>query len=285
MDWRARAPGRLNTPIQLSCGARLRMVEHLLSALSAFGVDNAEIEVEGRELPVGDGSARLWTDGLAAAGLAPQSEPRRVLRILRPVQTRLTAGFVRFEPADFFSLDVTCPGRPGEPAQAWRGVPDRDTYLREIAPSRSTSDFIKVLTELAIRDSRLRPWLMWLDRRRMAATSREGFNRPHEDLVSGIAPEIMARLAVDRPEHVLSRGARPSRMAILVGPWTIGGARFRDERVRHHVLDLIGDLALAGAPILGRVVAHVPTHNLNFAALATLMATPDAWTWSVPDVA
>ncbi len=56
-----------------------------------------------------------------------------------------------------------------------------------------------------------------------------------------------------------------------------GGLRYADEFVRHKVLDAMGDLAVAGAPIIGRYVAHRPGHELNNAALTALLDATDAW--------
>jgi UDP-3-O-[3-hydroxymyristoyl] N-acetylglucosamine deacetylase len=63
------------------------------------------------------------------------------------------------------------------------------------------------------------------------------------------------------------------------------GLRFEDEFVRHKVLDAIGDLALAGAPILGRYVADQPGHALNGALVKALIESPHAWRWSQPEPA
>jgi len=57
------------------------------------------------------------------------------------------------------------------------------------------------------------------------------------------------------------------------------GARYADEFVRHKVLDAIGDLALAGAPILGTYHSVRGGHKLNYAVLSALMADTSAWTW------
>jgi UDP-3-O-[3-hydroxymyristoyl] N-acetylglucosamine deacetylase len=56
------------------------------------------------------------------------------------------------------------------------------------------------------------------------------------------------------------------------------GLRFPDEFVRHKVLDAIGDLALAGAPILGAYRSVRGGHRLNHAVLAALLGDPTAWT-------
>ncbi len=75
------------------------------------------------------------------------------------------------------------------------------------------------------------------------------------------------------------RGARPSCTASIIGNHVIGGLRAPDEFVRHRVLDLVGDLALSGSPLLGRVTAHRPTHEMNYRLLSALLGTPDAYEW------
>lgn len=76
------------------------------------------------------------------------------------------------------------------------------------------------------------------------------------------------------------RGARLSSTAAIVGSKVIGGMRLPDEFVRHRVLDLVGDLALAGAPLLGRVTAVRPSHEMNYRLLAALLTDRDAWEWT-----
>ncbi|WP_186102037.1 UDP-3-O-acyl N-acetylglycosamine deacetylase [Burkholderia gladioli] len=75
------------------------------------------------------------------------------------------------------------------------------------------------------------------------------------------------------------RGARPSCTASIVGSRVLGGLRVPDEFVRHRVLDLVGDLAMAGAPLLARVTALRPSHEMNFQLVDALLSTPDAWEW------
>lgn len=70
-------------------------------------------------------------------------------------------------------------------------------------------------------------------------------------------------------------GARSA--AMIVRGRIVGGMRVADEPVRHRVLDLVGDLALAGHPILGRLTAAHTGHELNHALVARLMADPTAW--------
>lgn len=81
------------------------------------------------------------------------------------------------------------------------------------------------------------------------------------------------------------RGAGPWCAAIIVGGEVVGGARMPDEFVRHKLVDLLGDLALLGAPLLGRLTALRPTHDGNHGLIEALMARPDAWRWAEVDTA
>ncbi|MCJ2036801.1 UDP-3-O-acyl-N-acetylglucosamine deacetylase [Methylobacterium sp. J-068] len=73
------------------------------------------------------------------------------------------------------------------------------------------------------------------------------------------------------------RGASFSTTAAIFGGRVIGGMTVPDEPVRHRILDLIGDLSLAGHPILGHVTAAHTGHELNHALVARLMRDPSAW--------
>ncbi len=61
------------------------------------------------------------------------------------------------------------------------------------------------------------------------------------------------------------------------------GLRYEDEFVRHKLLDAVGDLALAGAPICGRFVADQPGHAINTLLVRALLDTPEAWRWERED--
>lgn len=86
---------------------------------------------------------------------------------------------------------------------------------------------------------------------------------------------LLARL-LGRPRL---RGASLANTAPLVGGRILGGARLPDEPVRHRALDLLGDLALLGAPLVAQVTAWRPSHAMNQAFLRHLLAEPDALAW------
>ena len=73
------------------------------------------------------------------------------------------------------------------------------------------------------------------------------------------------------------QGVSPRSAALLVRGRVIGGMRVPGEPVRHRILDLVGDLALAGHPVEGRIEARHTGHELNHALVAALMRDSSAW--------
>lgn len=85
----------------------------------------------------------------------------------------------------------------------------------------------------------------------------------------------------------LGRGASMDN-TVVVGEGRVQnpeGLRFDDEFVRHKLLDAVGDLSLAGAPICGRFVADQPGHALNAFLVRALLDTPEAWRWEIDTAA
>jgi len=76
---------RLCTLIGNKSGVTVGTIEHLMAALRACGVDNALIEIDGPEIPILDGSSKLFIDAIEEIGLIEQSKPRRAIRILKTV--------------------------------------------------------------------------------------------------------------------------------------------------------------------------------------------------------
>ncbi len=83
----------------------------------------------------------------------------------------------------------------------------------------------------------------------------------------------------------LGRGASLANAVVVQDGRVVNpeGLRFEDEFVRHKLLDAVGDLALVGAPILGRFVADMPGHALNAALVRALLDTPQAWRWEAEE--
>lgn len=96
------------TTLGNAADVRVSTVEHLLSALSAAGLDNLIIDIDGPELPAEDGSAEPFMQMIEEAGITRQAAPRRYLRVLQPVSVESQSGaHARIEPCEQLELDVT----------------------------------------------------------------------------------------------------------------------------------------------------------------------------------
>src|SRR3989454_6602757 len=90
---------------------RVHTVEHVLSALSAMGVDNAIIEMDANEPPIGDGSAAPYVEVIKKAGTAAQEAPRRFFDVREPIHVESKSGsLLVLLPDDKFRISCTQPG-------------------------------------------------------------------------------------------------------------------------------------------------------------------------------
>lgn len=196
----------------------IETVEHCLSALAGLRVDNALLRLAGPELPCGDGSALPFTEALLRAGLVEQDAPRRVFRLREPIVIEDGDSMIAALPDDGESMKVLYDLDYGEseqriPRQCYSFDPDRQDYLREIAPARTFS----------LRDEAEALW--------------------RQQLCRHLTPRDVLVIGDDGPIE--------------------NAYRFSDEPVRHKVLDVIGDLSLAGRPIAARIVARRSGHGHN----------------------
>ncbi len=95
---------RLCTTLVNDHGTRVATVEHLMAALAGCGVDNAVVEIDGREVPIMDGSAAPFVFLIECAGVAAQDAPRRTLVVERPVSVEDAPAAARLEPGPGFTL-------------------------------------------------------------------------------------------------------------------------------------------------------------------------------------
>ncbi|HLO85854.1 MAG TPA: UDP-3-O-acyl-N-acetylglucosamine deacetylase [Nostocaceae cyanobacterium] len=120
--------------------ACVRTVEHLLAALAGMGVDNARIEIDGPEVPLLDGSAKVWTDSIAAVGLASQSvtDDKSPLVIQQPIWINQDDAFVCALPAPAtrfsYGIDFELPAIGNQ----WHSFSlDSVIFTEDIAPART----------------------------------------------------------------------------------------------------------------------------------------------------
>jgi UDP-3-O-[3-hydroxymyristoyl] N-acetylglucosamine deacetylase len=122
----------------LGCGEhRVSTVEHLLSALLGCGVDNALIAVDGPEIPVADGSAKVFADAVVAVGLATLHEARVRWIPTEPRVFRDGDKLLVVTPASSFRVRMTLDFAPPIGAQYVEAEIAPESYVREIAPNRT----------------------------------------------------------------------------------------------------------------------------------------------------
>ncbi len=229
-------------------GASVSTVEHLLSALTGLGVDNACIDLDGGEVPILDGSALPFAAAIAADGLAEQKAPRRYICPSAPVEVKLdsSGSWIRIEPAERFSCDLTVDFGtrvPGIQTVHWEEGGD---YPGEVAPCRTFVFFheVKGLASLGlIKGGDVDNAIVIVDP-----------STPQAEVDALASLMGQPRLGVT-PEGYLSNVR----------------LRFPDECARHKLLDLIGDLRLCGGFLRARVTAFKPGHSINSAAVKAVL--------------
>jgi UDP-3-O-[3-hydroxymyristoyl] N-acetylglucosamine deacetylase len=211
-------------------GASISTVEHLLSALAAFGIDNAIVEVDGPEMPIMDGSAAAFVDAVEEAGLLELPARRRYIKVLRKVRVENGSSFAELSPNSKglkvdVEVDFECSviGR-----QRTRFALTREAFRRELSRAR-TFGFVKDVERL---------WKAGM----------------------ALGASLDNTIAIG-DERVLNTE----------------GLRYGDEFARHKALDAIGDLTLAGLPIIGFFRSYRGGHRLNIGVIEALFADKSAY--------
>ncbi len=117
--------------------ASVSTTEHLLSALFAMGVTNAEISVDGPEIPIGDGSAAGFVAAIEACGLAEQMRPRSAIHIDEPFFIRDGDRMIAALPASSFCVRFVADFPAPIGTQYFYGEVEPSIYAREIAAART----------------------------------------------------------------------------------------------------------------------------------------------------
>lgn len=220
-------------------GARVHTVEHTLAALVGQQIDNVFIELDGPEPPIMDGSAKAFTQALESAGRAEQNAPREAFVIDEPIVYEEEDRKVNIQvlPSPHFHatvcIDFESPVLKAQKAY----MSDIQLFQEEFADCR-TFCFLHEIEPLLkaglIKGGDLESAVVLVDRQvneeesqRIAAL----FNKPQITIKEGILNEF--------------------------------GLRYNNEPARHKLLDLVGDLALVGVPIIGHVIANRPGHKAN----------------------
>ena len=124
--------------------ARVHTVEHVLAAFAGCGVDNAVVELDAGEPPIGDGSAQPYVRMIEEAGLQPQSEARTSYSVTEPIE--LVTGDTTMVALPHDRLKITCTNadRNGRYTQVFSVEVTSETWVRELAPARTFCFFEEI---------------------------------------------------------------------------------------------------------------------------------------------
>jgi UDP-3-O-[3-hydroxymyristoyl] N-acetylglucosamine deacetylase len=220
---------------------RTGTVEHLMAALVGAGISNAVVELDGPEVPILDGSAEPFSFLIGCAGTLEQNAAAPVIQVLRPVRVEQGEAFAELRPI------------VGDATMAQAPVLQASVSIAFDATAIGRQALSLPITPASFRNE--------LARARTFAQMQE-IEQLH---AAGLA------LGGSLENAVVVDGDR------VMNP---DGLRMRDEFVRHKLLDVVGDLGLAGATLQARLVAHRPGHALNNQLLRALFANAANWRWA-----
>lgn len=220
--------------------ARVSTIEHALAALYAAGIDNCLIEVNAPEMPILDGSARLYCEEIQKVGTVEQNADKDFYYIKSKVEVRddTTGSSILVLPDDDFSVDVKIDFDSVVLNNQFASLEHMEDFKDNIASSR-TFVFVREIEPLV-----------------------KGNLIKGGDLDNAIviydAP--MAQSELDRLADLMNV---PHKNVHEFGYINDAPLTSENEPARHKLLDVLGDLALIGRPLKGRIIATRPGHSIN----------------------
>lgn len=216
---------------------KISTVEHALSALYALGVDNCIIDVDAPEMPILDGSARMFVEEIQRVGLQEQDAEQQVYVVREPIEYISEHGHVmRIEPCDHYEIDVTIAFDSKLLREQHATLTNLADYPVEMASAR-TFCFVREIEPLLrvglIKGGDLKNALVIYE----TELSQAGMN------------------------YFCDKMGQPRLDATKLG--YLSPLNYPNEPARHKLLDVIGDLSLLGLRLQGKVTAYKPGHTFN----------------------
>jgi UDP-3-O-[3-hydroxymyristoyl] N-acetylglucosamine deacetylase/3-hydroxyacyl-[acyl-carrier-protein] dehydratase len=223
--------------------ASVSTIEHILSALTGMGVDNAFIEIDNVEVPILDGSAKPYIDAMWADGFQQQDAPRRYVEVKETIEIRNdeTGSVVRIEPADQFSYDIKVDFNSRVLGVQYAQWDPSVVYAEEIGVCRTFVFFHEI--EFLFKNGLVK-----------------GGDVDNAIVIveHPVTPEQVQNMSdlFNIPALEVREDGYLSNLVL----------RFSNECARHKLLDLIGDLRLAGGFLKAKITAEKSGHGINTAA-------------------
>ena len=223
--------------------ASVSTIEHILSALTGLGVDNAYIEIDNVEVPILDGSAKPYIDAMWADGFEQQDAPRRYIELKETIEVRYDdkGSLVRIEPAEEFSYDIMVDFNSkvlGVQHAVWN---PSVVYAKEVGVCRTFVFFHEI--EFLFKNGLVKGGDV--------------------DNAIVIVEHPVTKEQVQNMSELFNIPALEVREDGYLSNLVL---RFPNECARHKLLDLIGDLRLAGGFLKAKVTAEKSGHGINTTA-------------------
>lgn len=220
--------------------ARVSTVEHGLAALYALGIDNCRIQVNGPEFPILDGSAIQYVNKINEVGIEEQNAPKDYYIIRKKIEVKdeQSGSTITILPDEEFSLTAMCSFESKFINSQFATLEKIEAFPTEIAAAR---------TFVFVRD--IQPLLQ--------ANLIKGGDMDNAIVIyeRKISQEQLDQLAdMLQVPHLNAEDLGYIQHKPLV---------WENECTRHKLLDIIGDMALIGKPIKGRIIATRPGHSIN----------------------
>ncbi len=220
--------------------AQVSTVEHTLSAFIGSNLDNVLVEIDGPEAPILDGSAIQIIRAIEKVGIEEQDAKRDYFEIEEPISYKdeLTGSELLALPADDYQITTMIDFNSPVLGQQYASLEDFADYKSEIAPCRTfvfLHEVEKLLSLNLIKGGDLDNAIVIVDR-------------------------VMEQDDLDRLAKKLNK---PSIKVDQEGILNTTDLHFSNEPARHKLLDVIGDMALIGKHIKGKIVATKPGHTVN----------------------
>jgi UDP-3-O-[3-hydroxymyristoyl] N-acetylglucosamine deacetylase len=137
-DWRQVVDSRLCSAITNDDGVTVRTIEHLMAAFAGIGIDNAQVEINGPEVPIMDGSAAPFVFLVECAGVVAQGTPRRILKVLKPITVGDGVSSAALGPCGGFAIDFDIEfSSPAVARQEFRHDFTEAAFKNDIARART----------------------------------------------------------------------------------------------------------------------------------------------------
>lgn len=230
--------------------ASVSTIEHIMSALTGMGVDNALIDIDNVEVPILDGSAKPYIEAIWKDGFEQQETPRRYIEIKETIEIRNDekGSVVRIEPAEEFSYEIKIDFNSrvlGVQTASWDGS---ISYPEEIGTCRTFVFFHEL--EFLLNNGLVKGGDV--------------------DNAIVIVEHPVTEAQVTRMSGLFNVPALKVREDGYLSNLVL---RFPNECARHKLLDLIGDLRLAGGFLKARITAEKSGHGINTTAAKQVRAS------------